>query len=78
VDTISISQFKATCLAALERVRTTGQPLLVTRRGLPVAKIVPPPPAVNGASGFGAMSGRAEEIGNLVDPLDEADWEVLG
>lgn len=38
---ISISQFKATCLAVLEEVRRTGQTVLVTRFGVPVAEIHP-------------------------------------
>jgi hypothetical protein len=33
VDVMPISKSKATCLAALERVRRTGRPLLVTKRG---------------------------------------------
>ena len=37
-----ISKFKATCLAVLERVRKTGEPVLVTRFGHPVAEIVAP------------------------------------
>jgi antitoxin (DNA-binding transcriptional repressor) of toxin-antitoxin stability system len=43
VETIAISKFKAACLAELERVRATGEPLLVTNGGVPVAQIVPPP-----------------------------------
>ena len=38
---IAISKFKATCLAVLERVRKTGEPILVTRFGHPVAEITP-------------------------------------
>ena len=43
IDTIAISKFKATCLALLDSVNKTGQPLIVTRRGEPIAQIVPPP-----------------------------------
>ncbi len=35
MEEIAISKFKATCLAVLERVRKTGQPVLVTRFGQP-------------------------------------------
>ena len=38
-----ISDFKAKAIAVLKRVRDTGQPLLVTIRGEPVAEIIPPP-----------------------------------
>lgn len=77
VDTISISQFKATCLQRLERVRQTGRPLLVTKRGVVIAQILPPPPPESTRSGFGVMAGRAVELGDIVAPLDEDEWEVL-
>jgi prevent-host-death family protein len=40
VEEMAISKFKTTCLAVLERVRKTGEPILVTRFGYPVAQIV--------------------------------------
>lgn len=33
VETMAISEFKATCVVALERVRRTGTPVVVTRWG---------------------------------------------
>ena len=77
VDVLPISRFKATCLAALERVRRTGRPLLVTRRGVPIAQVVPVPPAVLEGSAFGTMDGSAEELGDVVTPLPEENWEAL-
>ena len=38
---ISASQFKAQCLALLDEVAETGLPLVVTKRGVAVAKLVP-------------------------------------
>jgi len=35
MEEIAISKFKATCLAVLEKVKKTGQPVLVTRFGHP-------------------------------------------
>ncbi|HXF72404.1 MAG TPA: type II toxin-antitoxin system prevent-host-death family antitoxin [Actinomycetota bacterium] len=77
MDVLPVSKFKATCLAALERVRRTRRPLLVTKRGVPIAQVVPPPPRKAEASAFGAMRGTAEELGDIVEPLPEEDWEVL-
>src|SRR6267142_5696758 len=45
MEEIAISKFKATCLAVLEKVKKTGQPILVTRFGHPVVQITPPAPA---------------------------------
>ncbi len=78
MDTISISKFKAQCLGLLERVRKTGEPLLVTRRGHPVAQVVPPPPAARSSrSSYGCMRGTIEIVGDIVEPLAAEDWEVL-
>ncbi len=73
-----ISKFKAICLRELERVRRTGKPLLITKRGQPVAQVLPPPPPeASGRSAFGAMAGRAREHGDIVQPLSAEDWAVL-
>lgn len=38
---ISASEFKATCLKLLDDVAATGAEVVVTKRGKPVAKVVP-------------------------------------
>lgn len=42
MEEIAISKFKGTWLAVSERVNNTGEPILVTRFGKPVATIMPP------------------------------------
>jgi prevent-host-death family protein len=79
MDEISISKFKATCLAVLERVRRTGQPIRVTRFGKPVAEIVPP--AVSSRPrrpiGTGTLGGSIDIHADIVGPIgDESDWEA--
>lgn len=77
METISISKFKATCLSLLERVRKTGEPLIITKRGEPVALVtLPPPPAPEGNS-FGCMKNSIRIKGDIISPLAEEDWEVL-
>jgi len=68
-ETMSISEFKATCLAVLERVRQTGRSLVITKRGEPIAEIVPPPSSSVGASWLGSMRGSATITGDLVAPV---------
>jgi prevent-host-death family protein len=76
MDTITVSRFKATCLARLERVHQTGRPLLITKRGVPIAQVLPPPvPDVTG-SGFGVMAGTVVEHADIVEPVDETEWEA--
>jgi prevent-host-death family protein len=78
IQTMAISEFKATCLAVLERVKRTGQPILVTRRGEPVAQVVPPAPAPRAKSWLGFMIGRAKIVGDIMSPASaEDEWEVL-
>jgi antitoxin (DNA-binding transcriptional repressor) of toxin-antitoxin stability system len=78
VDKIAVSKFKATCLAALDRVRRTGRPLRVTRFGRPLADVVPPRPETQDVW-LGAMKGRGRAAGDLVKPATTADeWDVLG
>ncbi|MBX3147991.1 MAG: type II toxin-antitoxin system Phd/YefM family antitoxin [Gemmatimonadales bacterium] len=78
-ETISISEFKATCLAVLERVRRTGRPMLITRHGEPIAEVVPPSSRARKRAWLGAMRGSATVSGNIVDPAsDSGDWEALG
>lgn len=75
---IQISKFKATCLSVLDRVAKTGEPVLVTRLGKPLARILPLPPGSVG-DWLGAMEGSGEIHGDLIAPAAEpSDWEALG
>jgi prevent-host-death family protein len=78
MEEIAISKFKATCLAVMERVRRTREPVRVTRFGKPVAEIVPPSPPVHRSDWFGSMADTVVFLGDIVSPAsDESDWEVL-
>ena len=77
MEQITITAFKATRLAVLERVRKTCKPILVTRFGKPVAEIVPPSPPARPAHWIGCMAGRGKIIGDIVSPVSsESDWDA--
>lgn len=77
VETISISEFKATCLARLERVRRTGQRLLITKHGQPIAEVVPPSTVARATRWLGTGAGTGRILGDLVEPVSHAgDWEA--
>jgi prevent-host-death family protein len=77
VDTINIARFKATCLALLDQVERTGQPIRVTRRGKPLAQ-VSPVAAPGKRRIMGCMEGTAKIVGDIESPAVAAsDWEVL-
>lgn len=77
MDSMPISKFKATCLAALERVRRTGRPLRVTRFGTPVADICPPTIAPEATRRLGGMAEKMKIVGDIVHTPVEP-WESLG
>ena len=41
METINASEFKARCLAILDRVQATGERVLILKRGRPVAELLP-------------------------------------
>jgi antitoxin (DNA-binding transcriptional repressor) of toxin-antitoxin stability system len=78
MDTMAVSKFKATCLAALDRVRRTGRPLRITRFGKPLADVIPPAARASSPDWLGAMKGTARIAGDLVEPVEPAGaWDAL-
>jgi prevent-host-death family protein len=74
---VTISEFKAKCLALLEEVRRTRKPIRITRHGKPVAEVVPPTAVHDRASWIGSMK-DSKIIGDIISPAnDEDEWEVL-
>ena len=77
-DSISVSQFKATCLAVLDEVRRSGRSIVLTQRGVPIAELVPPPVASKGSNWMGSMAGTCEIVGDIVGTfMDPDDWDAL-
>ncbi|MGD9009146.1 MAG: type II toxin-antitoxin system prevent-host-death family antitoxin [Desulfobacteraceae bacterium] len=78
IDTITISKFKATCLAVLDNVKRTGRSVLVTRHGKPIAIIDPPPPPQKKASWLGSFKSKGKISGDILSPVVPEDaWHVL-
>ncbi|MGB7845125.1 MAG: type II toxin-antitoxin system Phd/YefM family antitoxin [Candidatus Acidiferrum sp.] len=74
---IAISKFKATCLAVLDRVRKTGEPVIITRFGQPVARIEPPDAQPPKRIKLGGGVGTMRILGDIVGPIsDISDWEA--
>ena len=71
---IPAGKFKARCLQLMDEVEATGREVVITKRGRPVAKLVPvAQAAVNDV--FGCMRGTVTVVGDLVAPLEE-QWEA--
>ena len=64
---ISISKVKANCLAVLEEVRNTGEPVRVTRFGKPIADVTPARPETALVDDIGAMKGTISFPEELIE-----------
>ena len=77
-EEISVSEFKATCLRIIERVKNTGMPVLILKNGKPAARLVPVEPSEFPEKKlYGALREELISCGDLVSPLDADDWEAL-
>lgn len=78
MEKVAVSEFKARCLAILQRVKRTGKPILVTRFGQPIAEVGPPSTRSLARTWIGAFESRGRVVGDIVSPaVDEKEWEVL-
>jgi prevent-host-death family protein len=71
---MAAAQFKAECLAVMDHVSQSGQPVVITKHGKPVVKVVP----VNQREDeiFGALSGIARIKGDIENTAPASDWGV--
>ena len=70
---IAAGAFKARCLAVMKKVQMTGEPVIVTKRGAPVVKVVPVDSEKNDIFGF--MVGKVKIVGDIESPIP-VEWEV--
>ena len=70
---IAISDFKARCLSILDEVCKTKRAIRITRRGKPVAEVVPPSPARKRRR-LGSMAGTVKILGDIVSPVIEMEY----
>jgi prevent-host-death family protein len=68
-------KFKAECLAVMDEVSQTGEAVLITKHGKPVAKLVAPDNPADDVFGF--MAGKVKIVGDIVGPVTPLeDWEL--
>jgi prevent-host-death family protein len=73
MKTISASEFRARCLAVVEEVNSTREPVLITKRGRPVARLVA---AGKPRKFIGRLKGVFEIVGDIESPVDPPEaWE---
>jgi prevent-host-death family protein len=70
------SVFKARCLKVMNEVQATGEPVVVTKRGKPVVKVIPA--GTENSDLFGFMVGRMKIVGDVESPVVPSKlWTVL-
>ena len=73
---IAASEFKAKCLAILDEVAKTGEPVTILKRGRPVAELISPVPRSEGYP-QAALVGTVRIRGDVTEPVLPAEtWEV--
>jgi prevent-host-death family protein len=73
-EVVSASELKARCSEVIERVSTELRSITITKRGRPVARIVPIE-THEAKSLVGYARGRLRVTGDLLEPID-VDWEA--
>ena len=72
--TIKASEFKAKCLKLMDEVAESGEEIVVTKNGRPVARLVPY--RTKFEKFFGADEGKIEILGDIISPI-EVEWEAM-
>ena len=76
MKTIAAGEFKARCLKIMDRVNATREPVLITKQGRPVAKLVPVDAKARGF--LGCLADTFEIVGDIESPVEPPEaWEVL-
>ena len=71
---IAAGEFKARCLTLMEDVRNTREPLVITKRGKPVAKLVPADDTER--EFIGRLKGVFRVVGDIESPIEPPEvWE---
>lgn len=71
---ITAAEFEAKCMKIMDEIAQTREPVVITKSGKPIAKLVPPdePPK----SLFGYMQGTFEIVEDIVD-TPEIEWNAM-
>jgi prevent-host-death family protein len=74
MKTLPAGEFKARCLSVMEEVRRNREPVLITKRGKPVAKLVPADKENKDI--IGRLQGVIKITGDIQSPIEPPEaWE---
>lgn len=74
MKTLPAGEFKATCLSVMEEVHRNGEPVLITKRGKPIAKLVPADRKTKDL--IGRLEGVIKITGDIESPIEPPEaWD---
>jgi antitoxin (DNA-binding transcriptional repressor) of toxin-antitoxin stability system len=71
---VKISEFKTNCLSLTEEVARTGQGVVITKDGVPIAELVPHQPPQRSARGI--WKDKITYVGDIMSPID-VEWDAM-
>ncbi len=76
MKTMAAGEFKVHCLSIMDEVQSKRESVLITKRGKPVAKLVPVEKEADDIFGF--LAGKGKITGDIVSPiLSPEEWGDL-
>ncbi len=76
MKTIPAGEFKARCLTLMNDVHNTREPVVITKRGKAVAKLVPADDV--GPDFIGRLEGIVRIVGDIESPVEPLEaWKIL-
>ena len=78
--TMAVGEFKAKCLALIDEVKATGKMVIITKRGKPMARLLPfeAPPKESPESIFGCLRHMATITGDIESSeFTDEEWERM-
>ena len=73
MKTVKASEFKAKCLQLMDEVAETGEPIVITKKGKPVARLAPISDGLK--SILGLHKDQIEFLGDIMSPID-VEWDA--
>jgi prevent-host-death family protein len=69
---VPAAEFKANCLRLMDQVAQQRRPIIITKRGKPVAKLAPV--EEEPVDIFGRMAGTITIRGDIINPIEDVEW----
>ena len=73
MESLTVSKFKATCLAVVQEVAKSKKPVIITKRGKPIAELIPYEEKTEQTP----LKDTVAFMGDIISPVTAEDWEFL-